>query len=64
MTESKLCQRTACGYTCIRFASHGMLHYDNVYKSWWILEPHDEDERVGRKPMSGYVLLHDDMLVD
>lgn len=58
------CEAASLGYTCDRDAGHGMIHHHPVpgpcgHDDWWIIQPHDEDEAMGMKPMSGYLLVSD-----
>jgi hypothetical protein len=56
------CTTTSCGLSCIRKLNHGALHLD-PHGDWWILQPHGPDEPA-LKPMSGYRILHDELLVE
>ena len=62
------CQAESAGFTCLREAGHGDIHVDPGYQgkqycNVWVLEPMNEDEVVGSKPMSGYRLLTDTMII-
>lgn len=62
------CPAEALGYTCDREMGHGAVHhhpgtkYPPTREAWWILEATCECERIGRRPMSGYVLVSDALL--
>lgn len=56
------CPIVGSGYICDRLSNHGALHYDAFNATWWIQQPHDDDESMGRKPITGYLLINDIVL--
>lgn len=62
------CEAETAGFTCMREKGHGDIHVDpgyagKQYCNVWILEPINDAEAMGEKPMSGYRLLTDTMVI-